>query len=69
MKNFLAFELGILLLLVSSAINYIAALLIEKFRGKTLDSVITFLAVAFNLLALLQFGQLSLVLFIIGKHI
>lgn len=42
----------ILLLLVSSFVNYISALLIEKFRGKTLDSVITFLAIAFNLLAL-----------------
>ena len=42
----------ILLLLVSSFVNYISALLIEKFRGKPLDSVITFLAVAFNLFAL-----------------
>lgn len=44
--------LYILLLILSSIVNYLCALAIEKYREKKLGSVFTFLAVAFNLFIL-----------------
>ena len=42
----------ILLLIVSSVVNYLMALGIEYFRGKKTDYILTFTAVTFNLLIL-----------------
>lgn len=47
--------LYIILLLISSAINYLCALVIEYNRGKALDSIFTFIAVAFDILALVYY--------------
>lgn len=43
----------VMLLILSSVVNYLAGLVIEKYKGKTLDSVFTFLAVGFNIFSLI----------------